>query len=543
MSSPRQSVLYPKDIVRVLITRAPWWVIPTVVVAVLAAAYASVRPATWEASQALMVRNEAVNNRGGLGKFNHSDELKGIQETMLEVVRSRGVLKAALEEVGPPADFDGDPAAWPSDRNVAGLRGSINLTPPKGAEFGSTEVFYLKVKDGDRERAAKLSEVLSDKLQSHYQQLRDAKAQSMVDELADTVRLAKDDLDESTARLTEMEKQVGSDLAELRALADSGNGDSTLRRTISEIRGEIRQARAAEAGNRQLLSVLREAQTDPGRLVAAPSSLLASQPALRRLKEGLIDAQIKTAGLRGRMTDEHPLVRSARECEEEIGRHLHSELAIAVRGLEIEFRLSAERLAMLDGRLTEATGRLEKLAVLRADYSNRVAETANRTRLVEQAEQNLAEARASVAAAKAASLISRLDTPDTGTSPVGASRAMIVLAGIVGGLVTGFGLLFLTVQPAKVTAPEPSLSSAQPIEPAAEPSEPPRLQPARTQQGSAEEPRQPVRPAKAPKPAAPTPPPLPSLSRAVETKKPAAEPVGSLSFKQALKKIHYGSTV
>ena len=67
-------------------------------------------------------------------------------------------------------------------------------------------------------------------------------------------------------------------------------------------------------------------------------------------------------------------------------------------------------------------------------YNNQVAETTNRTRLLERAEQNLAEARAAQAGAKAASLLSCIDVPDAGIRPVGPSRAMIVLCGIAGGL-------------------------------------------------------------------------------------------------------------
>ena len=61
---------------------------------------------TWEASQALIVRNEASSAEKGPGKFSYPEEMKTVQETILEVVRSRSVLEAALREVGPPADCE-----------------------------------------------------------------------------------------------------------------------------------------------------------------------------------------------------------------------------------------------------------------------------------------------------------------------------------------------------------------------------------------------------------------------------------------------------
>lgn len=435
-----------KQFARILVVHPKRWLVPTLVVGLLAAAYAVVRPPTWEASQALIVRNEAANNQQGPGKFNHTDEMKTVQETILEVAKSRGVLGAALRAVGPPTTNKTNQGAWPAGRDVVQLREAVKLVPPKGAEFGKTEVFYLHVGDHDRDRALALNLAICDRLQARFQELRDAKAQSMIEELVKTVDLARADLEESTRRLTATEAEVGSDLAELRILHDATSGDSALRRTITEIRNELRQIRATGQASRQLLALLREAQEDPGKLVATPNRLLQSQPALRRLKEGLIDAQIRTAGLKGTMSDEHPLVRSAKHSEKEIRRDLYDELAIAVRGLQLELQLNTDREAMLQRQLAKALDRLSRLASLRATYSNQVAETRHRAGLLEKAERNLAEARAAHAGAKASSLMGRIDAPDAGIQPVGPSRAGIVLIGIAGGLLTGFGVLVLTVQ-------------------------------------------------------------------------------------------------
>jgi uncharacterized protein involved in exopolysaccharide biosynthesis len=418
--------------------------VPAVVVAVLVTAYALVRAPTWEASQALIVRDEAAAGHDSPGKFRHNDEMKSVQETIVELLKSRQVLAAALAEVGPPKG-PRPVEAWPGGRAVAALRDAIKISPPGGAEFGTTEVFHLSVRDRDRDRAVALVEALCAQLEGRFQDLRDSRAQSMIDELAKAATVAHDDLADATGRLTEIETLVGSDLAELRNLQESGGGDSALRRTITEIRNELRQAQAAGKSNEDLLALLRSAQADPSRLLATPNRLFESQPALKRLKDALVDAQIRTAELLGRMSDEHPVVQAARVSEQEIGRHLHNELATAVRGVELDLRLTAERAQMLEARLAEATARLDRLAALRATYANQVAETRNRTELLKRAEEKLADARVSQASAKAASLIARIDAPDAGTHPVGPSRAMIVLVGVVGGLLSGLGMFVLSV--------------------------------------------------------------------------------------------------
>jgi len=441
----------PTHLFRLLRVHVKRWLLPAVAIAAVVGVYAVVRQATWEASQALMVRNEASNAEKSPGKFSYPEEMKTVQETILEVAKSRSVLQAALREVGPPANCR-EPAAWPTERDIVEARKNVKLAPPKGAEFGKTEVFYLNIRAEDRERSIALNEAIFKQLQTHFQELRDAKAQSMVEELTKTVALAKTDLDRATANVESTEKRVGSDLAELRSMQDMAASDSALRRSGEEIRAQLRENVLADKTNRHLLDVLANAQDDSGRLVAMPNRLLESHPSLRRLKDGLIDAQLQTSALLGTMSANHPKVLAAKEAEEEIGRTLHRELDIARRGVEVELRVLADRRTLLEDQLSKTNDRLTNLAAVRATYANEVAETKSRAALLERAEQNLSEARATRASAKAASLISRIDTPDAGIRPVGPSRAVIALCGVLGGLLAGFGVVFLTV-PASVALP------------------------------------------------------------------------------------------
>jgi uncharacterized protein involved in exopolysaccharide biosynthesis len=418
--------------------------VPTVVVAVAAGIYAVTFQDTWEASQALIVRNEASNAEKQPGKFTDPEEMKTVQETILEMVKSRGVLEAALRQVGPPANC-AKPNAWPTDLDVAAVRKGVKLVPPKGSEFGKTEVFYLNVRAESRERSIALNEAVLDQLQIQLKSLRDAKARSMIGELLKTVQIARTDLDTATAVLAGTEKQLGSDLAELRSMQDVTSSDSALRRSAEEIRGQLRDRAATEKTDRELLAILQAAESDPGKLIATSNQLLDSQPALRRLKEGLIDAQLRTSTLLGTMSDSHPRVQAARETEEEIGRRLHRELALAIRGVNVELRLNAERSGLLNEQLATTLARLNRVAAARATYANEVAEVKNRAAILERSEQNLAEARASEASAKASSLVSRIDSPDAGIRPLGPPRIVIALSGVLGGLLTGFGLVFLWV--------------------------------------------------------------------------------------------------
>jgi hypothetical protein len=91
---------------------------------------------------------------------------------------------------------------------------------------------------------------------------------------------------------------------------------------------------------------------------------------------------------------------------------------------------------------------MSRLAEGRAEYANLVASVENHTRIVEIARKNLADARARQAGARSASVISRIDAVEAGIRPIGPARKTITAAGGLGGLLFGFGLVFLFANPA-----------------------------------------------------------------------------------------------
>lgn len=436
----------PADVIRMLRKHPRRWLVPTILVTLLAVVFTVLWPRSWVATQGLIVRNEATDTpQETPGKFRFDNELKVAQETILEVARSRGVLKAALAEVGPPDDYrpkKGHP--FPSPQDVADLHDAVTLIPPKGAEFGTTEVFYLEVKDPSRARTLALAEVICDRLEDRLQAIREAKAESMIAELDNAASIAQQDLARSARRLRDIEAKVGGDLVELRILHRAASDSSDLRRTMVEVAAEQRQNEMRRREDQELLQLLKQAQNDPDHLLAVPNTLLVSQPALKQLKEGLVDAQLRLSQLQGRLTDAHPRVRAALNSVNEIERHMQNEIDVAIRGVESGLRMTDSRAELLQKRMDDLHRRLDLLVSLRVDYSNQVADVEHLTRLLEEAQTQLMNARADLVGSGTASLLSRIDTPNTGTKPAGPGHAMIVLAGVVGGLIIGLGLLVLT---------------------------------------------------------------------------------------------------
>lgn len=451
----------PADVIRLLARHPLRWLVPALCVAACGTFVAAKKSDVWEASLALIVRAEANGNLGGAGRFRDLSEMKTLQETVLEIAKNRAVLAAALREIGPPtAGRDVPTATWPAPADVDALADAVQLVPPKGAEFGSTEVFYLKVKDAAADRAVRLADAVASQMLERFCKLRDEKAGSMVAELEEAVALSRADVEESVARMKAFESNVGGDLGELRNLDQQGAGNSDLRQLILNLETELRAAESARRNLRELADLLQAAQADPSMLLATPNRLLESQPSLRKLKEGLIDAQLRSSQLLGNMSRAHPMVRAALEAEAEIRTQLHRELAAAVEGVRAESAAADDLLAERRRQQADARARLDRLAGLRAEYSALNAEAQHRLRQREQAEKQLVDARAGRAGATATSLLSRIDVPDAGTKPLGPSKKLLLAGSVAGGLLFGIGVLLLTSQlprgpePAEVMAVE-----------------------------------------------------------------------------------------
>lgn len=419
-----------------------WWTVPTVTLTLIALGYALLKPDVWQATQVLHIRNEAAGREKTAGQFDSVDAMKTAQETLMELARNQKALGDALREVGPPPGRR-SAASWPTAADIDGLRDAISIKAPGGAEFGHTEVLQVTVQANSRDRALALTTAVCDQLEKNLQELRNRRTSSIIDELTRSQQLAQIDLQAATKKLQDLEAQVGPDLNELRLLNQSGTGESNLRSSLNQIKNELRAAKTTYQDKQEQLKFLEASLVDAHEFVAMPSRLLESQPTLKQLKEGLVTAQLRTAELAGTMSKYHPKVQAAMAAEAEVLNDLKKELATALRGLQSDTTISKTLIVSLERQQDEAEARLDHLASLRAKYSNLDADVKQRSEIVQKATKDLAEARANQAAAKAASLITRIDGPQLSTYPIGPGRTTILGAGMIAGLASGMGLVFL----------------------------------------------------------------------------------------------------
>ncbi len=401
----------------------------------------------WIASQGLIVRDEANGAVMRLGRFQSQTEMKAAQETILEMARNNQVLREALLEVGPAKGLFGSQPIdenWPSQREVAELGDeAIGVRAPKGAEFGTTEVIYLDIKQHSRDRALALNKAVCKALDSRLRQVRVARADGVINELVRASNMATEELKKAAEQLQVVEREAGPDLADLRGLSEANGNGSTSRNQLELVKTELRLVETQHATLQSELNLLKETLADPEKILSAPATILSAHPGLKKLREGLSDAQINTSQLRGRFTSSHPLVYVATSAESEIRQQLQSELALATSNSERDVAISQARLDKLKRQQQQLEDRLERLARIRTEHEQLNQEVRSRTKILQDAEKQLADTRAARDAALTTSLLTRIDEPVLGEKPVGPGRSTILAAMTMAGLCFGLGVVFL----------------------------------------------------------------------------------------------------
>lgn len=431
-----------KHVRDILALFAPLWGGAALLFGLLGIGFSAMRGEMYAARQPLVVRDEATSSIDRLGRFSSQTELKAAQETILEMTQSPDVVGAALRQLGPPSG-NTDPD-WPSHRLIEKVASDyVNLLAPQGSEFGNTEVVYLQVKANSQARATDFCRVLFDHLTEQLRTVRQVRADSVIAELTHNRDLARQNLDEAAARLHEIEVSFGTDLGELRNLNDTIAGDGTNRRTLEETTRELQSAELDLERLESLHELLIAGSQDPQKLLISGSELLASQPSLQRLKEGLIDAQLNSSRLAGIYTSENPKHRAALAVESEIEAQMQKETSAVIRAMEPIIGLERERVQRLADRENQLRNRLGLLATARTEYAKIDSEVDHRTTLLAEAERALADAVATRSAALSTNLIAELGPPQVNDKPIGPSGLVVAAGSTVAGMIFGLGAVFL----------------------------------------------------------------------------------------------------
>ncbi len=436
------------------------WLLPALVVWLATVAYVIVRPAQWEATQTVSVRPQAASLEGD-SRWLDGDQRKSLQETLVELVRSRDVLEATLREVDGKAasPAGGERIAQIPLRQIERLRKAIQITPPQGADLGSSDILCLRIRDEDRGRAIKLVESLCRRADEKWRLLRRERAAAAVAEWEQAVRAAESELRVINGRLAALEKELGTYLPEMRAWATGASNDTPLTRKVLEGNAELRAVETSLADTEGLLREVQSALVDPARLLNAANALIKQEPSIEKWKTAWVESQVKLAEVRSRMTENHPDVVAATAAEREIHDRLSEEVAAFLSILKSECDELRARRELVQSRLATLDSEIRDLAAKRVEYANLVSEREQRLAVLQTARQRRDDARLAAESLASAQLVIPIENAEAGLDPVGPGKAAVLGVGLVAGILFGLGILAWSIPLKTAALPTPQESS------------------------------------------------------------------------------------
>ncbi len=435
------------------------WIGCTVVFTFLGLAYALLlKSDSWVASQCLVIRDETSATVMQLGRFESQTQMKVAQEMVSEIARNPNVVGQALNKVGRKASLLGFMQTDKpfSTSEIDGFaRDNVTIRAPRGAELGTTEIIYLDVKDSSKKRAVELAVAICDAMEKQLQSVRKNRAEGIICELQAALEVSRAELSRSTEILKSIEIEAGSDLADLRGLTDAHSG-STNRLMLDMVRDDIRKCEIELQLHQENLEVTRAALTNDELLVQVTNRLVDTQPTVKKLREGLADATLVTAQLQGRYSKDHPRVAIARTTEQQFKVKLQKELNNATQVLLGSIDLCQRKLEKLSQQELDLGKRLNRLADVRANYTNVMSEVKSNSDEMQQIKRELTQAIAARDASAVSSLVTRVNEPILGDRPVGPGRTTIVGGSLFGGLFLGLGIAFMLIPLDSNLHPQPA---------------------------------------------------------------------------------------
>ena len=417
----------------------PLLIVPAIIGLVLALAYAFLlMPETWTARQSFLIRDDLSGTAFKPGRFDSEESRKSAQETILEVARRPLVIRNVLEKLGPESSRA--PSNWITDEVIEDTQKEIDISAPNGAEFGKTDAIVLTAKASSRERTRTFIELLSDEIMTQTNRIRSLRFESMETELYQAYKAADQARDDAIDRLDQLDQRLGSDFGFLSLQGGQPTGAEAIKSEILRKQDELEKAES-------VFAALLKAFNNPAEVAQLPSEVLVAQPILEQTMSKMIDLREQLHLAKGLFSNKHPRVRAIAEAIEFSQQQLYDSLTGEMAGVQSDIALKKRQLARLNNRIEELKARLVRLSKSRSEHLALTTQVQQLGEAANRAKTNWSETKSRAKTSRTVGLITPTDVAQVSSRPDGIGKKAVALAGLLGGLLVGTGLVLLIAPP------------------------------------------------------------------------------------------------
>ncbi len=431
---------------------------------VAAAAFAFLQPKLYEASVQMWVQDENSAIRSSTNyAADSAARVRTLLSNLREVIYSRQVLEDTLKKADATASHhsekdEADSSRPRPDQSVSRLVDAIRLDGPAGSEFGSSQIFFVRLRQRDPKLAQQLLTGLLESFRGRYKHLSTEQAMHLYDETSAAAERAREQLGTATDSFDKFVQEMQGGMSELNSLSGSTTSDSELRRELTAINDQLLPAESELTLQTALLEEMQKARDEGVKQLMLPGSFVRDYPALDVSARELVSARIQMDDVAARTTAQNPEYPAAQERLRLAEKTFNNQLDQVADAVQREIAARTELVEFLQNDKDMFLGKLATLSNKFLQYDGLKQEVARCRAAVADAEKRRSEAFHGVLSTGEETQFATMDGPRTSAEPISPKPALTVTMGLMLGLFCGSVFSLVTRRFSQVVYSEADLA-------------------------------------------------------------------------------------
>lgn len=359
--------------------------------------------------------------------YDYQARAERLLQDQKEIILSDRVLRKAIEYIYPNMD------AQVVSKVAEKLRNNTEMTPPRGANFRESSIFYVSYVDTDPDRAATVANAICNAYIEIYNEITRENSTFSFNFLKDQTDRLYNEMREAEEQLKEYEKENAQDLVGILNLdpqrgTNLETGPGAL---LTQFYAKYYESQEKLAGIIATVNALEKEHKsiDP----AVPKEMQVVGHAITMFKSKIAQLEIQINELRSQFTDQFPVLKQVEKERMLNLSSLKEELSRTIRAQKITAEAMSAEIKSLEKIIESLKDRIKETATKRATYEQlrRQYEIAKETYI--RAKDRLEQARVANSLNQAQQILTFVDRPSKPLKPFKPKRLMIVALGFLAG--------------------------------------------------------------------------------------------------------------
>lgn len=361
--------------------------------------------------------------------YDYQARAERLLQDQKEIVFSERVLRKAISQFSPQISEEEVRKAMDK------IRKNLSVTPPRGANFKESSVFYISYIDTDPRKSAEIANAICNAYLEGYNEITKENSAFSYSFFKEQTERLYQEMIEAEKKLRDYEKENSEDLVGLLNLdAARGTnlevGPSAL---LTQFTGRYYELQEKLSGLRVTIEAL-ENEYNNNSNPAIPKDMQVVGHAITTFKNKVAQLEIQVNELRSQFTEQFPALK---QTEREIKLNINSlreELARSIRAQKITAEGISAQIVELERVIEALKDRIKRTASKRATYEQLRQQYQLAKDTYVKARDQLEQARIASSLNQAYQALTYVDAPNVPLEPFKPNRPVVTALGFFAGL-------------------------------------------------------------------------------------------------------------